>query len=184
MALFTYFIASVGIFFTVHTVTFELLYCLILIDHDRRRILHFNVTRNPESHWVVQQLREAFPFEASHNYLIFDRDMKFGLEVTAMVKMIGISPKRISYRSPWQDGVAERWVQSCRHDMLGHVIVFNGKHLKPTPLGGYVSYYHEDRTHLGLNKETPGGRVRSVPRGWVITRARLGGLHHRFDRAA
>ena len=170
-------------FFTVHTATFGLLYCFFLIGHDRRHILHFNVTRNPTSQWVVQQLREAFPFRLSHKYLIFDRDTKFGLEVAAMVKAIGISPKRTSFRSPWQNGVAERWVESCRRDLLDHVIVLNERHLKRL-LNEYVRYYHDDRTHLGLSKETPGGRIRSVHRGRVIAQARLGGLHHRYDRAA
>jgi hypothetical protein len=170
-------------FFTVHTATFGLLYCFFIIGHGRRRILHFNVTYNPASTWVVQQLREAFPFDASHKYLIFDRDAKFGLDVIAMVRAIGISPRRISYQSPWQNGVAEGWVKSCRRDLLDHVIVLNDKHLKRL-LSDYVCYYHEDRTHLGIGKETPRGRIRSEHRGRVIARKRLGGLHHRYDRAA
>jgi putative transposase len=95
-------------FFTVHTATFKMLYCFFILSHDHRRILHFNVTRNPTSHWVVQQLREAFPFEPSHKYLIFDRDAKFGPEVIAAVKAVGRAPKRTSFRSPWQNGTAER----------------------------------------------------------------------------
>jgi len=170
-------------FFTVHTVTFGILYCFFLIGHDRRRILHFNVTRNPSSHWIVQQLRETFPFEASYKYLILDRDKKFGLDVIAAVWAMGSRPKRTSFRGPWQNGVAERWVESCRRDLLDHVIVLNERHLKRL-LSEYVSYYHEDRTHLGLSKETPGGRIRSSHRGRVIAHARLGGLHHRYDRAA
>jgi putative transposase len=170
-------------FFSVPTVTFGLLYCFFIIDHGRRRILHFNATHNPTNSWVVQQLREAFPFYPSHKHLIFDRDAKFGVEVAAMVKAIGISPKRISYQSPWQNGVLERWVESCRRDLLDHVIVLNERHLKRL-LSEYVRYYHEDRTHLGLSKETPGHRIHSVPRGRVIAHARLGGLHHRYDRAA
>jgi len=170
-------------FFTVHTVTFGLLYCFFLIGHDRRRILHFNVTRNPSSHWIVQQLRETFPFEASNKYLIFDRDKKFSLEVIAAVRSMGSRPKRTGFRSPWQNGVAERWVESCRRDLLDHVIVLNERHLRRL-LSDYVRYYHEDRTHLGLSKETPSGRIRSTHRGRVIAKARLGRLHHRYDRAA
>jgi putative transposase len=170
-------------FFTVHTVTLGLLYCFFLIGHDRRRILHFNVTRNPESHWVVQQLREAFPFKAPHKYLILDRDKKFDFDVMTAIRAMGSRPKSTSFQSPWQNGVAERWVQSCRRDLLDHVIVLNERHLKRL-LSEYVRYYHEDRTHLGLGKETPDGRLRSEHRGRVIARARLGGLHHRYDRAA
>lgn len=170
-------------FFTVHTVTFGILYCFFLIGHDRRRILHFNVTHNPNSFWVLQQVREAFPFDPSHKYLIFDRDAKFGPDVAAMVKAIGMSPKRTSFRSPWQNGIAERWIESCRRDLLDHVIVLNELHLKRL-LSEYVRYYQEDRTHLGLAKETPGERLRSERSGRVIARTRLGGLHHRYDRAA
>ena len=81
------------------------------------------------------------------------------------------------------NGVAERWVGSCRRDLLDHVIALDERHLKRL-LSEYIRYYHDDRTHLGLSKETPGGRVRSVARGRVVSRARLGGLHHRYDRAA
>jgi putative transposase len=170
-------------FFTVHTLTFGILYCFFVIAHDRRRILHFNVTPNPASLWVVQQLRETFPFEPSHEYVIFDRDQEFGFEVIAAVKAMDSMPKRTSFRSPWQNGLAERWVESCRKDLLDHVIVFNEQHLKRL-LSEYIRYYHEDRTHLGLAKETPGERLRSERSGRVIARARLGGLHHRYDRAA
>jgi len=93
-------------FFTVHTVTFGILYCFFLIGHERRHILHFNVTRNPTSLWVVQQLRETFPFEAPHKYLILDRDKKFGLDVIAAIRAMGSRPKRTSSQSPWQNGVA------------------------------------------------------------------------------
>jgi hypothetical protein len=93
-------------FFTVPTITFGVLYCFFIIGHDRRRILHVNVKKDPTSAWIIQQLREAFPFEASHKYLIFDRDQKFGFEVIAAVQATRIIPKRTSFRSPWQNGIA------------------------------------------------------------------------------
>lgn len=170
-------------FFTVPTVTFRLLYCFFVISHDRRQILHFNVTRHPTSSWVIQQLREAFPFEAAPKFLIFDRDSKFSAEVAAAVRSLNVSPVRTSVESPWQNGVAERWVESCRRDLCDHVIAVNEAHLKRL-LIEYVHYYHEDRTHLGLGKQTPANRRRSPSRGRVITMPRLGGLHHRYDRAA
>jgi hypothetical protein len=98
-------------FFTVPTVTFRLLYCFFVISHDRRQILHFNVTRHPTSSWVIQQLREAFPLEAGPRFLIFDRDSKFSLEVAAAVHSLNVRPIRISIESPWQNGVADRWVE-------------------------------------------------------------------------
>jgi len=170
-------------FFTVPTVTFSLLYCFFVIGHDRRRILHIKVTRQPTSSWIIQQLREAFPYQSAPRFLIFDRDAKYGLEVPIAVRSMAIRPVRTSFQSPWQNGIAERWVESCRRDLLDHVIAFNERHLKRL-LSDYVRYYHEDRTHLGLRKETPAGRVRSTDRGTVVSQARLGGLHHRYDRAA
>jgi putative transposase len=96
-------------FFSVPTLTFDVLYCFFVIAHNRRRILHFNVTRRPTSEWVSQQLREAFPYDSVPGYLIFDRATNFNDDVVSIVKSFGITPKRTSLRSPWQNGVAERW---------------------------------------------------------------------------
>jgi putative transposase len=170
-------------FFTVPTITFGVLYCFFVISHDRRRILHFNVTEHPTSLWTVQQLLEAFPFGSAPRFLIFDRDGKYGLEVPVAVRSLKMRPVRTSFESPWQNGAAERWVESCRHDLLDHIVAVNERHLKRL-LSEYVSYYHEDRTHLGLGKGTPAGRIRSVAFGRVLSHKRLGGLHHRYDRAA
>jgi hypothetical protein len=169
--------------FMVPTITFSVLYCFCAISHDRRRILHFNVTRHPTSLWIVQQLREAFPFESASRFLIFDRDAKYGLEVPMAVRSLKMSPVRTSFESPWQNGVAERWVESCRRDLLDHIIAIDERHLKRL-LSEYVRYYHEDRTHLGLGKGTPGNRACSVAFGSILSHERLSGLHHRYDRAA
>ena len=143
-------------FFIVPTATFRLLYGFFVIEHGHRRILHCNVTAHPTSEWIVQQLRAAFPDSTPYGYLILDRDSKFNNDVTDFLKATGLKPVRTSIRSPWQNGVAERWVGSCRRELLDHVIVFNEKHLRR--LINYLDYYHEDRTHIGLGKETPEGR--------------------------
>jgi len=174
-------------FFTVPTLTFGMLYGFFVISHERRHILHWNVTRHPTSSWVSQQLREAFPDDsAPTKYLIFDRGPQFNEEVVSTIKSFGVIPKRTSFRSPWQNGVAERWVGNCRRDLLDHVIVLNERHLKRL-LSEYVRYYHEDRTHLALKKATPEGRLASTgtdPSCNVVHMPRLGGLHHRYDLAA
>src|SRR6266852_2054895 len=170
-------------FFMVPTITFGVLYCFFVISHDRRRILHVNVTKHPTSSWIVQQLREAFPYHSTPKYLIFDHDAKYGFDVPAAIQSMKIVRVQTSRQSPWQNGVAERWVGSCRRDLLNHVIALNERHLKRV-LSDNVRYYHEDRTHLGLNKETRNGRPRLAPTGRVIAHRRLGGLHHRYDRAA
>ena len=160
----------------------EVLYCFFVISCDRRRILHVNVTKHPTSGWIIPQLREAFPFEASHKYLIFDRDPKFGIEVMA-AEATRIIPKQTSFRSPWKNGIAERWVGGCRRDLLDQIIAINERHLKRV-LCEYVSYHQEDRTHLGLGKGTTNGRSRDKASGCILSQERLGGLHHRYDRAA
>jgi len=170
-------------FFAVPTVTFGVLYGFFVIAHDRRRILHIDVTSHPTSLWTVQQLREAFPFGSAPRFVIFDRDAKYGAEVPAAIRSMKIKCIRTSLRSPWQNGIAERWVESCRGDLLDHVIALNRRHLRRL-LADYVGYYHDDRTHLGLEKGTPNGRIRAIAAGRVLSRARLGGLHHRYDRAA
>jgi putative transposase len=169
-------------FFTVPTITFSALYCFFVISHDRRRIVHFNVTKHPTSLWIVQQLREAFPFGSAPRFVIFDRDAKYGLEVPAAVQSLRVDPLRTSFESPWQNGVAERWVGSCRRDLLDHIIAVDERHLKRR-LSEYIRYYHEDRTHLGLGKGTPDGRTRTIASGRVLSHVRVGGLHHRYDRA-
>jgi len=87
-------------FFTVPTVTFSVLYCFFVISHDRRRVLHFNVTKHPANQWIVQQLREAFPFDSAPRFLLFDRDARYGLEVPAVVRSLKMSPVRTSFESP------------------------------------------------------------------------------------
>src|SRR5499427_3001902 len=169
-------------FFTVPTLTFGVLYCIFVISHDRRKILHFNVTRNPHALWIVQQLREAWAYKQPHRFLLFDRDAKCGADVVSAVKEMGSEPTRTAFRSPWQNGVAERWVESCRRDLLDHVIILNERHLKRL-MSSYLLYYHEDRTHLGLAKDTPAGRaieIRSVGSSKIQSFPRLGGLHHRY----
>jgi len=117
-------------FFTVPTLTFNVLYCFFIISHDRRRILHFNVTRHPTSPWIIQQLREAFPFQSAPKFLIFDHDAKYGLDVPAAIRSMKIARVQASVQSPWQNGLAELWVGSCRRELLDQVIPLNERHLK------------------------------------------------------
>jgi transposase InsO family protein len=144
------------------------------------------VTKHPSSAWVVQQLREAFPYDSAPAYLIFDRGTQFNSDVVDTAKSFGIQPKRTSFQSPWQNGVAERWVGNCRRDLLDHVIVLNERHLKRL-MNEYVRYYHEDRTHLALAKGMPADRdVVSTPSSdaKIVAMPRLDGLHNRYNLAA
>ena len=92
------------------------------------------------SSWVIQQLREAFPYDSAPGLLIFDRGSSFNAGMIDAVKSLGIQPKRTSFRSPWQNGVVERWVGNCRRDLLDHVIVLNERHLKRL-MNDYIRYW-------------------------------------------
>jgi hypothetical protein len=169
-------------FFTVPTATFRLLYCLFVIEHGRRRILHCNVTPHPSAEWVMQQLREAFPEALPYRYAILDRDSIFDAEVIGFLKSTGLKAKRTSYQAPWQNGTAERWIGSCRREILDHVIALNEEHLRRL-LRDYVRYHQQDRIHDSLDKDTPNGRpVEPKPAAdaRVISLPRLGGLHYRY----
>ena len=168
-------------FFVVPTVGFRLLYVWFVIDHGRRRILHFNVTTNPTAQWVIQQLREAFPDDSTARYLIYDNDCIFSHEVSTSIISIGITPKQTAYRNPWQNGTAERWVGSCKRELVDHVIVFNEDHLRRL-LREYVSYYNAERVHTVI-RDAPEGRAieaRPSPGAKVVGLPRVGGLHHRY----
>ncbi len=169
--------------FTVPTASLRLLYGFFVIEHGRRHILHFNATVHPTAAWVIQQLREAFPYDTAPRYLIFDRDATFSTAVVDFIKAMGTKPHRTSYRSPWQNGTAERWIGSCRRELLEHVVVLGERHLVRL-VRAYISYYHEDRCHLGLNKDTPNVRAvtqRPSPTAKVVALPRVGGLHHRYE---
>src|ERR1700736_6313201 len=136
-----------------------------------------SIAHSITSEWIVLQLREAFPNSTENQYLIFDRDAKFGAEVLDFLNSCGISHVRTSYQSPWQNGVAERWVRNVRNELLDHVIVLNESHLRRLAQD-YLRYYHQDRTHDGLNKDTPAKRPTLCRNGGELLQSmpRLGGL--------
>jgi putative transposase len=170
-------------FFTVPSATFNLMYVFFVIHHARRKILHFAVTAEPYALWIVQQLREAFPEDHAPRYVILDRDGKYGKVVPAALKNMGVKIVRTAYRAPWQNPFAERWILSCRRELLDHVVVLNEAHLRRL-LSDYIAYYHNDRSHLGLDKDTPIGRemMKKPSAGACVTALpRIGGLHHRYE---
>ena len=171
-------------FFVVPTVSFSLLYVFFIIDHSRRKIVHLNTTISPTAKWVIQQLRNAFPFDTAPDYLISDPDTIFSSKVkTLFAYQLGINPKVTSYRSSWQNGIAERWILSPRSDVLNHVIVLNEGHLYRL-LKEYVDYYNDDHCHLSLARDSPSGRtvqIKPSEDNKVISLPRLGGLQHRYE---
>jgi transposase InsO family protein len=171
-------------FFTVPTGTFRVLYVFLVLSNDRRHIIHFNVTDSPNSAWVGQQIVDAFPWDTAPKYMIRDRDKKYGDNFDRRVESMGIKQVLISTRSPWQNPYVERVIGSIRRDCLDHVIVFNERHLRSI-LRTYFKYYHDSRTHLGLEKDCPHPRTVEPPAlGSVVAKPVLGGLHHRYSRRA
>ncbi|MBF0420826.1 MAG: DDE-type integrase/transposase/recombinase [Magnetococcales bacterium] len=170
--------------FTVPTVFFKILHVLILIDHKRRKIVHFNVTTNPTAAWVSQQIREAFPWNTAPRFLLHDRDPVFEAECKKTIRSMGVEEVITAPASPWQNPYVERMIGSVRRDALDHVIVLNEDHLKRV-MEGYLAYYHHSRTHLGLKKDCPEHRpVQTKDSGKIVTISHLGGLHHQYLRKA
>lgn len=171
-------------FFVVPTIGFKILYVFFIIDHKRRIIRHFNVTSHPSALWVIQQLRDAFPFDQVPKYLIMDRDKIFSPRVKGFLeRQLGIKPKVTSYRSPWQNGIAERFVLSARTDIINHVIVFGEDHLRRL-MKEYIDYYNGDRCHLAMGRDSPFGRkieVKPFEFSKVKSIPKLGRLQHRYE---
>ncbi len=171
-------------FFTVPTARFRVLYVFIVLSHDRRRVVHFNVTEHPTAKWTAQQLLEAFPFDSAPRYLLRDRDAIYSQLVQRRIRALGIEEVISAPRSPWQSAYVERVIGSVRRDCLDHVIILNERHLRRI-LRDYFDYYHSCRTHLSLNKDSPEARsVEPVAHGNIVALPRVGGLHHRYTRAA
>jgi putative transposase len=171
-------------FFTVSTIRFQVLYVFLVLAHDRRRIVHFNVTAHPTAEWTGQQLREAFRFEQIPRYLLRDRDGIFGVEFRKDVEAMGIKEVLSAPRSPWQRAYVERVIGTIRRECLDHMIVLNEaslyRHMK-----SFLAYYHQSRTHLSLAKDAPELRsVHSADRGAIIAIPQVGELHHRYERRA
>ncbi len=171
-------------FFTVPTVSFRVLFVFVVLAHDRRRHIHFNVTANPTAEWAARQIVQAFPWDTSPRYLIRDRDSIYGEDFRQRMQEMGIDQVLTAPRSPWQNAYAERLVGSIRRECLDHVIVFSEPSLRRI-LSSYFDYYQRSRTHLSLAKDAPESRSVQPPElGEVIEPPRVGGLHHRYERRA
>jgi putative transposase len=171
-------------FFTIATIRLHVLYVFVVLVHDRRRVLHFNITEYPTAVWAAQQIIEAFPEDSAPRYLLRDRDGIYGHCFIARVEGMGMEQIRIAARSPWQNCYVERVIGTIRRDCLNHVIIINDKHLRRI-LKGYFRYYHESRTHLALDKDAPESRpIQPNKLERIVSIPQVGGLHHRYERRA
>lgn len=169
-------------FFTVPTLGFSVLYVFLILSHGRRKIIHYNITRNPTDEWTARQLIEAFAWNPPPRFLIRDRDTKFGNKFKSRLRHLEIQDIRTAYRTPWQNGYVERIIGSIKRECLDHVIILNENHLNNI-MKSYIDYYHNSRTHLGLNKDSPNHRKVFPKDDEMITSIPMvGGLHHRYER--
>src|SRR6202171_932437 len=176
-------IAAVDMFLVV-TATFQLLYALVVLDHERRKVIHFDVTRNPTQAWLARQITEAFPWDTAPRFLLRDRDASYGQTFRDRVQAMAIEQVVTAPRSPWQNAYVERLIGSIRRECLDYVIVFNEIGLHRI-LKDYFHYYECCRTHLSLEKDAPVSRpVESPSLGNVIQIPLFGGLHHLYTRKA
>jgi transposase InsO family protein len=170
-------------FLVVRTVFFKAIYVFVAISHDRRKILHWNITDQPCSQWAIQQLRDTFAFNETAKYVIRDNDSLFSNEFKQHIKRFGLKDTPTAPHSPWQNPIAERINGTLRRECLNHIIILNETHLRAVLTEYIDNYYNVARTHLSLNKDSP------VPRpvqshGKIVSKPILGGLHHIYFRVA
>jgi len=171
-------------FFTVPTASLRVLFVLVVLAHQRRRVVHFNVTEHPTAAWTAQQLVDAFPNDSAPSYLLRDRDTVYGAAFRHRVNGMGIREVLTAPSRPWQNPFAERLIGSIRRECLDHCIVLGKRHLRRI-LTAYFAYYQRTRTHLSLGKDAPDGRSIEPPEvGPVLSIHEVGGLHHRYVRRA
>jgi len=171
-------------FFTVATVRFEVLFVLVVLAHDRRRVRHFNITAHPAAAWTAQQIVEAFPWETAPRHLLRDRDGVYGADFRARVASMGIEEVLTAPRSPWQSPYVERVIGSIRRECLDNVVVLHERHLRRI-LAAYFDHYHRWRCHQGLDMDCPEPRPIQPPeQGGVVEVTEGDGLYRHYERRA
>ncbi len=170
--------------FVVASASFRLLYVLIILAHDRRRIIHTAITEHPTAIWLSRQVTEAFPWDTAPRYLLRDRDGSYEAQFFNRVEAMGITEVITAPRSPWQNAYVERVIGSIRRECLDHIVIFNQRHLRRV-LSSYVDYYQRTRTHLSLGKDCPEARpIMPLSTGRIVAIPQVNGLHHRYERLA
>ena len=169
-------------FFVVPTVTHKVLFVLLILAHDRRRVVHFNITEHPTAQWTAQQVVDAFPWDEAPRYLLRDRDRIYATSFRQRVQHMGIEEVLIAPRSPWENPYVERLIGSIRRECLDHAIVLHERHLRRL-LAEYFHYYHCWRTHRALDMDCPRPRLVQRPDDGLIWEVpEVGGLHHHYER--
>lgn len=174
-------IAAIDVF-VVASASFRLLYVVIVLAHDRRKIVRTGLTEHPTAAWISRQVTDASRWDTAPRYLLRDRDASYGSEFRRRVEAMNITEVITAPRSPWQNAYVERVIGSIRRECLDHLVIFNERHLRRV-MSSYVDYYQRTRTHLLLDKDCPDFRPiqhRSV--GRIVAILKVGGLRHRYER--
>ena len=172
-------------FFVMPTITFKILFGFLVLSHERRKIIHFNVTNSPSAEWTGRQIIQAFPYETAPRYILRDRDGIYGSKFVKNVQSIGSKQVKTSPKSPWQNPFVERMIGSLRRECLDKVIILNERHLKRVVTRYIREYYHPWRTHLGLKKDCPIPRIVDPPEnGEIVELPVVGGLYKKYLRRA
>ena len=162
----------------------EVLFVFVVLRHDRRELMQISVTDHPTADWTARQMVEAFPDDTAPRYLLRDRDAIYGEAFVRRVTRMGIREVRIAPRAPWQNPFVERIIGSIRRECLDHFLTLNEAHLRQL-LRAYISYYNTARPHQSLDHNSPQPRVvEPPPWGRIVAIPHVGGLHHRYQRAA
>jgi hypothetical protein len=170
--------------FIVPSASFRLLFVMLILVHDRRKMVRFDVPEHPTAGWLSRQITEVFPWDAAPRFLLRDRDSSYGPVFSRQVEAMDITEVITAPRSPWQNPTIERVIGSIRRECLDYLVIFNERHLRRV-LSSYIDYYHRTRTHLSLDKDCPHSRPIQPPTsGRVIAIPQVGGLHHRYQRLA
>jgi putative transposase len=170
--------------FTVPTVMFRVLFVLVILAHERRRVVHFHITEHPPARWTAQQVVEACPWGETPRYLLRDRDSISGAAFRQRVRHMGMKAVIIAPQSPWQNPFVERLIGSIRRECLDHVVVLHERHLTRI-LASYFAYYYYWRTHVSLAMDCPEPHpALAAARGRVSAVPEVGGLHHHYERIA
>jgi transposase InsO family protein len=158
-------------FFVVPTATFRSLYVFVVLAHERRRIVHCNVTDAPSASWTGQQVINAFPYEAAPRYLHRDRDALYGSEFISRVRSMGIEQVVSAAHSPWQNPYVERVIGSLRRECTDHVIVTGA----PAPSASRVRDLLQRRPHACRARQgLAGDEARAAARSRAGDRAAEG----------
>ena len=169
-------------------------YILAVIEHATRRVRVLGTTAHPTATWVNQAIKNLVmdlqDAGCRARYLIRDRDGKFPALMDQILADAGINTVLTGVRMPRMNSVMERWVQSCRRELLDRCLLWNERHLRHA-LCEYEQFYNQHRAHQALVQAAP---LRAVPGPItdpakivdlnVRRRDRLGGVLHEYSHAA